>query len=102
MSNLVTNYEDLGEMASFLNGKISELNTLYGDLETLYNEIGKNWKGKDSDTYMSKAKDILNKNKATTKNLEVLKDSLKYAADKYSASEENFKNTAKGDVVYGE
>ena len=83
MSNLVTNYEDLGEMASFLNGKISELNTLYGD-------------------YMSKAKDILNKNKATTKNLEVLKDSLKYAADKYSASEENFKNTAKGDVVYGE
>lgn len=101
MSNLVTNYEDLGEISSFLDGKVAELNTLYGDLETLYNEISKNWSGKDADTYTSKAHDILNKNKATTKNIEVLKDALKYASEKYSNSEEVFKNTAKGDVVNG-
>ena len=102
MSSLVTNYEDLGEISSFLDGKISELNTLYGDLETLYNEIGKNWKGKDSETYINKANNILKKNKEAVKNVEILNDSLKYASNKYNSSEEAFKHAAKGDVIYGE
>ena len=102
MNGLVTNYEDLGSISKFLKTKSEELNTLYGDLETLYNEIGKNWSGKDYETYIVKAREILNKNREASKNVEVLGDILSYASDKYSASEESFKKVAMGDVVNGE
>ena len=101
MNGIETNYDSLKEMGNYLIKKSKELDTLYGDLKLLYDEISENWSGTDFDNYIEKANDILKKNQDQSKNIGILGDALTYAANRYSSSAFEFEKNAKGETING-
>ncbi len=101
MNGIQTNYDSLKDIGEFLTKKSKELDTLYGDLQLLYDEISENWSGTDYEKYISKAKDILKKNQDQSKNVAILGDVLTYAASRYSSSDFEFEKNAEGGIING-
>ena len=101
MSCIETNYDSLKEIGNFLTKKSRELDTLYGDLKLLYDEISENWSGEDFDSYISKANEILKKNQDQSKNIGILGDVITYAANRYSSSDFEFEKNAEGEIING-
>ena len=100
-NGIETNYDSLKEIGDFLTKKSKELDTLYGDLKLLYDEISENWSGADFDNYISKANEILKKNQDQSKNVGILGDVLTYAANRYSSSDFEFEKNAEGEIING-
>lgn len=95
-------YEDLSKLGDYVEEKSEEIDKTLENIKSIIKTIPVAWSGGDSEVFVSKVMDTIQREKKNNLRVKVMSKMLKYASDGYQGKDSEWLDEIKNEVFYNE
>ena len=95
-------YEELNEIGKYIEAKANEIDRIFDNIKKIADSVNDAWKGKDSDVFVSKVVNRIEKEKENNKKVRLMYDMISFVSGNYKDKDLEWKSKMKNEGFYNE